>query len=105
MLQMNEILNLRGEVKQLSSVAQQLEPYIKSLSASLQQIPQKQSDAHKHSETQQVTKAFLLSWKFPSIFFTCIVNQKYLCKSQPTSGSRVNFSKETFGCLFVLKYR
>lgn len=47
---MNEILNLRGEVKQLSHVAQQLEPYIKSLSASLQQIPQKPSDSQQAQE-------------------------------------------------------
>lgn len=49
---MNQILTLRAEVKHLSTVAQQLEPYIKSLSASMGQP--KQTDAQKIIDNQQV---------------------------------------------------
>lgn len=41
--QMNQILTLRAEVKHLSTVAQQLEPYIKSLSGSMGQPKQAES--------------------------------------------------------------
>lgn len=40
---MNQILTLRAEVKHLSTVAQQLEPYIKSLTGSMGQPKQAES--------------------------------------------------------------
>lgn len=56
--QMNQILTLRAEVKHLATVAQQLEPYIKSLSGSLGQP--KQTDGQKIIDNQQV----ILTQKF-----------------------------------------
>lgn len=51
--QMNDILTLRAEVKHLSLVAHQLEPYVKALAAS--ERNQASSDALQQQQQQQET--------------------------------------------------
>lgn len=61
--QMNDILTLRAEVKHLSLVAHQLEPYVKSLAAaerskastdSVQQQQQQQEPTSSHQQLQNL---------------------------------------------------
>lgn len=51
---MNDILSLKGEVKQLQSVAQQLEPFVKSFSAGVNagELSTAASDAAGHQHLQ-----------------------------------------------------